>query len=145
MLGLGLEIAFGALAAYVLADMFAKSASEKLGAQKSALAEASFSLLPMLILAYFLGVTSLNTSVVILSAVSGIVAALGWFLTYETLETEQVSNTISLSGIYYAMTILFGLLVLKEKVTFVEDLCIIAILVGTFLATTKARFKLNKK
>ncbi len=144
MLSPGLEIAFGALAAYVIADMLAKNASAKLGAQRSALAKAGFQLFPMLLLAYFFGVTTLNATVALFSVLAGIATALTWFLVYKTLETEQVSNTVSLTGLSAIMIIVFGILILKENVTAVEGLSIVAILVGAFLATTNSRFRLNR-
>ncbi len=144
MLSLGLTVAFGAMLSFAASDFFAKSSSAKLGSKRTTLIMLSTSFIVLILVAFFFGLTKINLPVLFFSVLSGLVYAFGYLFLYKSLETEQVSNTISLTGIEYGLVTVISVLVIGEIVTKIEILSFFSIFIGAFLVTTTKGFKLNK-
>lgn len=144
MLGLGLYVALVVMLCFAAGDTIAKKVSEKIGSKRATLIMIVASFIPILIGVYFYGLTKLNYATIIFGAATGFTYALAFFLLYKSLETEHVSNTISLNGIEYMMISGFSILVLGESVTWVQLLCFVGVLAGAFLVTTTKKFVFNR-
>lgn len=144
MLSLGIIVALISMLSFALADMLAKRVSESWGNKRATFMVLALSILPMAIGIPFLGLGTVNALAIGLSALSGVLYMIAFLLMYKSLETEQVANTISLSGIEYAIIALFGILMLGEGVTGLDLLCFVGIFVGVFLVTTTTRFTFDR-
>ena len=144
MLDLGLAVALVAMLCFTASDTISKSVSAKIGNKRTATVMFSASVLPLLVGGYFFGLGEISAVAVVLSFASGIVYGIAYLLLYKSLETEQVANTISLTGIEWALIVLFSVFVLGESITALQLLCFIGIFAGTFLVTTEKGFEFNK-
>jgi drug/metabolite transporter (DMT)-like permease len=144
MLNLGLAVALIGMLSFAVSDTFAKSVSVRWGNKRATFALLVLSVLPMVISIPFLGLGGLDGFAIGISALSGVFYMLAYLLMYKSLETEQVANTISLSGIEYAIIALFGILILGEGVTKLDVLCFAGIFIGIFFVTTTAKFRFNR-
>ncbi len=144
MLDLGLFVALMAMLSFAASDTIAKRISMRMGSKRATTIMLGGSVLPLLVGAYFFGLGQINLTTVLFSAASGVVYAVAFLLLYKSLETKQVSNTISLSGIEWALVIAFSVLVLGEHVTRLQLLCFIGIFVGAFLVTTTRKFVFDR-
>jgi drug/metabolite transporter (DMT)-like permease len=144
MLDLGLFVALMAMLSFAASDTIAKKVSAKMGSKRATMIMLGGSILPLLVGAYFFGLGQINLTTVFFSVVSGVVYSGAFLLLYKSLETKQVSNTISLSGIEWALIIAFSVLVLGEKVTRLQLLCFVGIFVGAFLVTTTRKFVFDR-
>ena len=144
MLSIGLAVAFGALISFTLSDFFAKRVASKWGSRRTTFLMLAASLATMLAISAFTGLTRVDSGVIILSGLSGMAYALAGLLLYRALEVEQVSNTISLVGIEYALIIVFSVALLGESVNAIEVASFLAIFIGTFLATAAKKFRFDR-
>lgn len=144
MLSLGLAVAFGAMISFAISDFLAKKPSSKIGSKRTTLIMLGSSLLTLIIGAYFVGLSNINTTVVLFSLAAGLTYVVAFLLMYKSLETQQVANTISLAGIEYALITILGVVVLGESVTTIELISFVVVFVGAFLATTSKKFEFNK-
>ncbi len=144
MLGLALALAFGVMLSFALSDTLAKSVSSKIGSKRATAIMLAFSSLSLLSIFLLDGVQSFGYYSLLLSIASGIIYALAMFMLYKALETQQVSNTLSLAGIEWGLLTLFSVLVLAEGLTNIDILSIMGIFAGAFLVTSTEKFKFNR-
>jgi drug/metabolite transporter (DMT)-like permease len=145
VIDLGIEVSVIALLTFTLSDTIMKRISANMGCMRTTLFMTSCSALPVLAALAFVGVGTLSPWVAAVSLIAGIVYGVAFLLTYLSLETEQVSNTMSLLAIEYALITLFGVFALQESVSLAAIVGSIGIFAGSFLIATKTKFKFNKK
>ncbi len=129
---------------FAVDDTIAKPVSTKLGNYKSTLLIMGFGLVPSLIILITLGAYHWTPLSVELSAVGGILFALGYIFIYKSLETEQATNTFALFAITPLSLLLGGVLLLKENFSLIDVAVTIVILIGAFLVTTKKNLSFNR-
>lgn len=131
-----------ALTLYSAADVLLKGPSAKAGgAQTSLVASASAAALLAALCPFFAAPIGLYSA--LLSAVTGILMGAGTLLVLTSLETQQVSDTMALVAISYAIPVIFGAAILRERVGPVEWAGIALIFSGSTAVSLKD-MKLNK-
>ncbi len=144
MLDIGLAVAFGSMLSFAASDVMAKRVSSKFGSRRANALMLASNLMVMLAAGALLGISKATPLSIILSAASGISYAIAYFLVYKSLETQQVSSTISLVGIEYVLLTLFGISVLGEAVSYLAVVGIIGVFIGSFLVTSSRGLKINR-
>jgi len=116
---IGSEIFAGilTLALYTGGDLLIKRPSEKAGSVPVSLIVSASSWASLVILSFF---TNLHISEMALffSALTGILMGTGTLLVLKSLESEQVSDTMSMVAISYAIPVIFGAIVLHETLPY---------------------------
>ena len=121
---------FGLVAALVnlftlsIGDSIAKRVSVELGNYGAALFILGIGVLPLLVFFFAVPQNQIGMGVLVLSLVAGVFLAIGNILIYKSLETEQVSETMSLVNIGPALLIIFGFLVLQETVNLIQKMAL---------------------
>jgi drug/metabolite transporter (DMT)-like permease len=145
MIDLGIAVSVIALLSFTLSDTIAKRVSEKMGFVSTTFFMMSCSALPVLVALPIVGIGVLNMAVIEVSVIAGIIYGVAFLLTYLSLETEQLSNTMSLLAIEYALITIFGIFALQESVQLAVMVGSVGIFAGSFLIATKNRFEFNRK
>ncbi|MDE1857185.1 MAG: EamA family transporter [Candidatus Micrarchaeota archaeon] len=143
MLSLGLAVAFFGMLMFTLGDFLSKHMSSRIGNKRSALAILSANVIPLLLGGYAIGFGDVDATGAAFAVAGGIANAVAYLLFFKSLETEQVSNTLSLAGVEYLLITLLSILLLGEAVNGVVVLAFAGIFIGAFLATTGKRFEFN--
>lgn len=144
MLNLGLAVAFVSMLSFTGADILAKKLASKIDSQRTALLMLFGSFVVMLAGVFFTGFIQINSTAVLFSVLSGAFYALAAFLLYKSLETKQVSNTLALAGIEYALIAIFSVFILSESLSSISAASIVVIFVGAFFVTTNRKMKFDK-
>jgi len=145
MLNYGIIAALFGMLVYALGDTLSKRITMKLGHHESALLIVGASLIPLFLSFLVIQPNVIDTSLVIVSVISGIFLALGFLLVYKTLETEQVANTMVLLNIEFIVVVLFGIFALSEALPPLEMAALVTIFIGAFLVSLSKSMKFNRK
>ena len=142
---LGLLAAFFAVTFNTLFYIFSKYTATKVNNYKLTLLILGIGILPMLIALIFTG-QSATTSLLTMTyaLIAGIFFGIGFALCFKSLQTEQVTNTSALEPLQQLTILLFGVLVLSEKLTVTQILAAFMIFVGVLLVSSSKGFKINK-
>ena len=94
----------------------------------------------------FLFAISINSTMLIFSIISGLLDGISYLLFFNSLQTEQTSNTYTLLTLQAIVLIIFGLFVLGENVITYSIIGIIFILFGIFAVSNKElSLKFNRR
>lgn len=145
MLGLGLLAALLSLFFFSIGDTISKKASEILGHRISAAIVVGAGTIPLGISLLFVQPNVFSLGILEFTVISGAFGALGFILVFKSLETEQVTNTMVLVNLQYAIVVLFGILVLSESVGAPHYISLLVIFIGALLVTTTKGFKINTR
>lgn len=145
MFNYGLLAALFALIFFSIGDTLSKSASEKLGHKLSAAVIVSAGIIPIGISLLFIHPNLVNLGVIFFGILAGAFTAIGFLFVFKSLETEQVTNTMSLVNIQYASVIIFGALALSETLSLFQLGGLLLIFAGGALVVFTKGFKINLK
>ncbi|MDE1845945.1 MAG: DMT family transporter [Candidatus Micrarchaeota archaeon] len=143
MLGYGIIAALLSLFFFSIGDTLSKHVSEKLGNKASATIIVGAGIIPLGLSIFLIQPNVLDLNVLLLSTLAGAFTAIGFLLVFKSLETQQVTNTLALVNLQYAVIILFGILALSESVSASQYLGLILIFLGALLVTLTRGFRLN--
>ena len=132
MLNIGVIGALLSLLMYLIYYTLAKKFAAATGNYKAAMVIMTCSIVPMLVAAYLIKPSWISNADVFLSIIGGIFVFLGFELLYRSLHTEQLTNTVGVTEVGSAIMIIFGILVLNEKISALGLIGIVMIFVGTF-------------
>ncbi|MDE1860879.1 MAG: DMT family transporter [Candidatus Micrarchaeota archaeon] len=145
MLSLPIMAAISTVFFYIAAAFLAKKVSAGLGSMLTSAIVITFGVVPMLIALFVIGNYSVPQTYIVMAAVSGIPMAAGYVLLYRSLQTEQLTNSIALTEISPALTVLFGIAVLGESLTETDAISIAVIFLGALLIITTTGLKINRR
>lgn len=115
---------------YTLGDLLVKRPSQKAGSVPVSLVVSASSASILIILSSFTGFW-IPSGALFFSALTGILMGIGTLLVLKSLESEQVSDTMSMVAISYAIPIIFGSVALHEKVSYISWIGIVLIFAGS--------------
>ncbi len=72
--------------------------------------------------------------------IAGIFQAVGLVLFYKSMSLEKISLVSPIFATYSALTILFGIIILKDHLSFLKIFSIFIVFIGTFLASSDFSF-----
>jgi len=87
----------------------------------------------------------LNINVIFMGLIAGILSGIGYLLFFTSLKSEQASNTFALMELQVIVLILFGALVLSEKISYISLLGILLIILGVLAVLYTKELKLNRR
>jgi len=145
-LDLGEIAAIISTAFFTTGDTASKRVDERLGEKVAAVAVLGIGCISILMyLILFGGSTGLNSYQLELIVLAAALLGSDYLLIYDTLETEQVSNTWVLFESSSVILVLFGVVFLSETLNAVEIISMLAIFLGALLVITDSKFKVNMK
>lgn len=139
----GIALAVSAAILWGLADSIATVSARRQAIFMTTLLSQISGLLVLAALATFgRGASSIVTVVIplrglFMSALTGICAAVGYFSLYQAMEKGPLAITSPLSSTSALVTLGISMVVLGERVTFVEGVAIAAVILGVMLASTR--------
>lgn len=145
MLGYGVDIAALMMLSFSFSNLLGKKSTTTFGDFKATAVLTGASVIPLVIALLFFGAQQISALVLFFALGAGLLTAVGYVLIYKSLETEQVTNTIALSGLSPVVIFLFGLFVLGEGASRLELLGAAAVFIGLFLVSTKKGLRPNRK
>ncbi len=125
-------------------DIFSKPVADRFGAFVGSL-YLGVALLPAIAYLALSPPAQVTPLLVMLAIGAGVTLALGYLFVLKSLETEQATNTWGLINLGYLSIILFGVLVLGERVTGLQAVAIAVILVGAMMVTINKGMKFNRQ
>ncbi len=144
MLDIGFAVAFGSMLSFAASDVVAKRVSSKFGSRHADALMLASNLIVMPAADAFLDISKATLFSILFSAASGISYAIAHFLIYKSLETQQVSSTISLVGIKYVLLTLFGISALGEAVSYLAVVGLVGVFIGSFLVTSSRGLRISR-
>jgi drug/metabolite transporter (DMT)-like permease len=118
------------LSLYTLGDLLVKRPSQKAGSVPVSLVVSASSASILIILSSFTGFW-IPCGALFFSSLTGILMGIGTLLVFKSLESEQVSDTMSMVAISYAIPVIFGSVALHEKVSYISWIGIVLIFAGS--------------
>ncbi|MGC8558214.1 MAG: EamA family transporter [Nitrososphaeria archaeon] len=115
---------------YTFGDILIKRPSEKAGSVPVSLVVSASSTVVLILLSIFTDFW-ISYRALFFSALTGILMGTGTLLVIKSLESEQVSDTMSMVAISYAIPVIFGSVALHEAVPYVSWVGIVLIFVGS--------------
>jgi len=115
---------------YTLGDLLVKRPSQKAGSVPVSLVVSASSASILIILSSFTGFW-IPGGALFFSSLTGILMGIGTLLVFKSLESEQVSDTMSMVAISYAIPVIFGSVALHEKVSYISWIGIVLIFAGS--------------
>lgn len=115
---------------YTFGDLLIKRPSEKAGSVPVSLVVSTSSTVILIILSIFTDFR-ISDRALFFSALTGILMGTGTLSVLKSLESEQVSDTMSMVAISYAIPVIFGSVVLHEAVPYVSWAGIALIFAGS--------------
>jgi drug/metabolite transporter (DMT)-like permease len=115
---------------YTFGDLLIKRPSEKAGSVPVSLVVSASSTSILILLSIFTGFW-ISGEALFFSALTGILMGMGTLLVLKSLESEQVSDTMSMVAISYAIPVIFGSVALHETVPYVSWTGIALIFAGS--------------
>jgi len=131
------------LALYTSGDIIIKRPSEKAGSAPVSLIVSLSSAFILALLSLFYPFSSLSPFSLAYTIVAGITMGLGTILVLKSLESEQVSDTMSMVAISYIIPVLYGALALRESLSTISWAAISLIFLGSALIAFK-EMKFNR-
>ena len=130
-----------------LSDYLITKPTRALGQYRTTAYAMLFSTLVLLPFLLYTGINfHISPFVLLLAILSSIGAFVGFFFAYRAYRIGDLSITAPIVGSYPAITVLGSVLILGDKLTLVEIISIIAILIGIILISTKlSAFRAKRK
>lgn len=145
MVSLGVTTAFISVLCWAAYTLLAKKAAPTLGNKKLALILTGAGVIPMAIILLVLGFQWPGTVPFLLAIGGGLAIAVANFLTFKSMETEQITNVAALGEIASVAITLYGVFVLHNPLTSIEAASIVLIFVCVFLVMSNEKININKK
>ncbi|EQD37853.1 membrane protein containing DUF6, transmembrane, partial [mine drainage metagenome] len=120
-----------------------KRFSSKYGNYLAVLASGIGEVIVLSMIVAFMGRLGISLYSAELSVVAGILDMFGYLLFYKSLEKEQVSNTYATVEIQVVILLLYGVLVLGEKLALNAVFGIALVMFGTLAVSMKSNMKFN--
>ncbi|MDE1762243.1 MAG: DMT family transporter [Candidatus Micrarchaeota archaeon] len=144
MPSIGIVAALVGLLMFSVGDTISKRVSERLGHLISATVIVGAGIISLAASLLFLPSVPLTPIMLAASAAAGVFTALGFLLVLKSLETEQVSNTMGLLNLQYAVIIILGIFFLSENVSALQYAGLIIVFAGSLLVTLGRKLKVNR-
>ncbi len=137
MINVAITAGIFTLALYTSGDLIIKRPSERAGSVPVSLVVSLSSAAFLILLSYFFYSTAVPPISLIYSIIAGIMMGFGTLLVLKSLESEQVSDTMSMVAISYIIPVVFGILILRETVPGISWLGIVLIFTGSAVIAFK--------
>ncbi|KJE48646.1 MULTISPECIES: EamA family transporter [Acidiplasma] len=135
---------FAALAVWTASNTIIKGLTSKINPNIVSMIIVGSGILPMLISIMMSPVHSFSIFLIVMSVFSGIFLGLGYILFYKSLRGANLGNAAVTINVQQIVVILFGLSILREKLTSLILPGIILIIFGSILVTVTRGFKVDK-
>ncbi len=145
MVLIGTTAAIITIVLWTIAGTINKRISSALGSHIVGFLYTSISMAPILLAVVIVGTYSIPIYGLVTAAIGGLFLATGFIFNFKALQTENLSSISALAEISPAVLVLFGLLVLGEKVTSVQMFGIIIVFAGTLMIITTEKLEINRK
>jgi drug/metabolite transporter (DMT)-like permease len=145
MLSLPIIATFVSVFCWTITNLASRSVSRGLGNVLGSAVAIGLGVLPMALGVVLVGVYSIPATDIILAALAGIFASAGAAFGYKAVATEQLSNAVALQEVYPPILVIFGVLVLGERLTGLEAAGTLVIFLGAFFVITNEELKINRR